>query len=205
VDDIRLSPALAPVPHVYMPFLQVLHRTPQDLVVRSELGTAVTIDTVRRLVWSIDPDQPVAGITTLDALRDRVMGRRRFHLALFSVFAGVAACLALVGLYGVLTYVVGQMTTEIGVRLALGATRARIAWVVLRMGLTTTCVGVAAGVMLASWSAGLLRGFLFGVEPIDPLTYAAIAAGLLISGGVACLGPARRAAAMDPVAALRSR
>jgi putative ABC transport system permease protein len=160
---------------------------------------------VRRTIWALDRDQPVAGIATMDELLDRAMGRRRFQLVLFSLFGGVAAVLALVGVYGVLGYVAGQMSSEIGLRMALGATRGGIVWSVLRIGLVTTGAGVVAGLVLALWSGRLLEGFLFGVEANDPLVLSAVGVLLVLAATAACLGPARRAAATDPLTALRAR
>jgi len=205
VGDTRTSPAAAPRPHVYMPHVQSTARLPEQLVVRSEGSAAATIDVVRRTIWALDRDQPVAGIATMDALLDRSMGRRRFQLTLFSLFGGVAAVLALVGVYGVLGYVAGQMSSEIGLRMALGATRGGIVWSVLRIGLVTTGAGVVAGVVLARWSSSLLQGFLFGVEANDPLILSGVTVLLVLAATAACLGPARRAAATDPLTALRER
>jgi predicted permease len=204
VSDIRVSPAAAPAPHVYMPFAQVPERLPQDLVVRADAAPAAAIDAVRRTIWSLDPHQPVAGIATFETLLERSMGRRRFQLTLLTLFAGIAASLALIGIYGVLSYVVGQMSAELGIRLALGASPGRLVWVVMRMGLSTAGTGIAIGIVLAVWSAGLLRGFLFGVDARDPMTYAVVAGLLLLAAATACLLPARRAAIVDPLRALRS-
>ena len=188
-----------------MPFRQVPERLPAELVVRSEAGTAAVIDVVRRTVWALDANQPVAGIADLETLADRSLGRRRFHLLLFSVFAGVALTLALVGIYGVLSYMVSGMGAEVGLRLALGATPRHVIWTVLRTGLSTTLTGVMLGTVIALWSAELLKGFLFGIEATDPLTYVAVALVVVVAAAAACLVPALRAARVDPLAALRSQ
>ena len=201
--DIKLSRAGEPGPHVYMPFTQVPDRLPQDLVVRADLSTAAAIEAVRSAIRTLDRNQPVAGIATMDALLERTMGRRRFQLALFSLFAGVSGLLAMIGIYGVLSYVVGQMSQELGLRLALGATRGAITWRILRLGLTTTIAGIAIGSVLAALGATLVRSFLFGIDARDPLTFGLVAVLLTTAALAACLLPARRAAAIDPIVALR--
>jgi putative ABC transport system permease protein len=204
VGDIRTAPAAEPGPHVYMPFQQAPRRLPDELVVRSSLGTAAVIDVVRRTVWSLDRAQPIAGISTMEALFDRSLGRRRFHLTLFSLFAGVAVALAMVGIYGVLSYMVGEMAAEVGLRLALGATPGMVIRTVLKSGLRTAAAGIAVGTILAVWSAGLLRGFLFQLDARDPATYVAAGVALIAGSIVACLIPALRAARVDPLSAIRN-
>lgn len=202
VGDIRQSPAGRPGPHVYMPYPQV-ERLPGQLAVRADAGTAATIDLVRRLVRDVDPNQPVANVLTGEQLVSRAMGRRTFQLTLALLFAGIAATLALVGIYGVLSFVVGQLLREVGIRLALGATPGRARLMVLRQGLVMTMGGLAAGLLLAWWTSSLLEGFLVGVTPDDPVAYAAAAALLATGALAACLPAARRAARVDPMRALR--
>jgi predicted permease len=204
VGDVRVSPASPPRPHVYMPFMQVGARLPGDLVVRARGSVASAVAAVRRTVWAIDPTQPVAGVMTMDQLLWNAAGRRRFQLTLVSLFAGVAALLALIGIYSVLSYVVGQSIKEIGIRLALGASPSRVRWLVLRQGLTVLAIGAWAGLLLAMWSGQLVRAFLFNLDPIDPLTYVLAVTGLLLAGAVACGLPALRAARVDPIVTLRA-
>ena len=203
--DVRLSPAVKPGPHVYMPHEQVSYRLPDELVVRSESGPAATIEAVRRAVHDIDASQPLAAISTMEALLDRTMNRRRFQLVIFAVAAGIALSLALVGIYGVLSYAAGQMAGELGLRVALGASRAGLVWQVMRLGLAPAVAGAAAGAGLAWAGAGALRGFLFGVEPRDPVFLAGVAVLLLLAAAAACLLPAWRAALADPLATMRSQ
>ena len=202
--DIRQSPSSRPGPHVYMPHRQVPERLPSQLAVRADAGTAAVVDLVRRVVRDADANQPVSGVTTGEQLVARALGRRTFQLTLVLLFAGVAATLALVGIYSVLSFVVGQLLREVGIRLALGATPARARLLVLRQGLVMTAFGLGAGLVLAWWSSSLLEGFLVGVTPNEPLTYAAAAAVLAGGALAACLPAARRAAKADPMLALRS-
>lgn len=205
VGDVRLSPSAAPGPHVYMPFQQVPGRPPTELVVRTHAGTAQAIDAVRRIVWSIDPLQPVAGISSMDALLARGLRGRRFHLLMFSIAAGLAVTLALVGIYGVLTYASTQMAPELGVRVALGANRRQVAWQVMRMGLAPVLAGIAIGAVLAWSVASVMRGFLFEVDARDPAAFAGAAVLLALVGSLSCAMPAWLAARRDPVLSMRAR
>ena len=204
VGDVRVTPASAPGPHVYMPFMQITSRLPGDLVVRADGSIASVVDAVRRTVWAIDRTQPVAGVMTMDQLLWNATGRRRFQLTLVSLFAGVAALLALIGIYSVLSYAVGQSLREIGIRLALGASPSRVRWLVLREGLIVLALGSGAGLLLALWSGQLVRAFLFNLEPVDPMTYIVVVSGLMLSGFAACGLPAVRASRVDPIVTLRA-
>ena len=201
--DIRHSPASRPGPHVYMPFGQVNGRLPGQMAVRADTGAAATIDLVRRIVRDVDPDQPVARVMTGEQLLARTMSRKRFQLTLVLLFAGVAAALALIGIYGVLSFAVGQLRREVGIRMALGDTPRGARMLVLRQGLLLTSMGLATGLVLAWWTSSLLEGFLTGVAAADPATYGAASA-LLAAGAIAaCLPAARRAGRVDPMIALR--
>jgi predicted permease len=203
--DVRVSPGSPPEPHVDLPYRQADGWLPHQLVVRSDLGAAATIDIVRRTVAAIDSVQPVSGVTSMEALQERSMGRRRFRLALFSIAAGVAVLLALVGIYGVLSYAGAQMSGELGLRLGVGASRPGLLWHVMRMGLAPAMIGIALGSVVAWWGAGLLRGFLFDVEPRQAGVVAAAAAVLTLASIAACLLPAWRAARTDPLITMRPR
>jgi putative ABC transport system permease protein len=134
---------------------------------------------------------------------DRAMTGTRFSLILVDVFAGVAVLLACIGLYGVLATAVRQRTAEIGVRMALGATRGRIVSLVIRDGLTLIGTGLVLGLVVAVWLTRAMATMLVGVRPTDPATYAATMALFVVIAVIACWIPARRAAAIDPAAALR--
>jgi ABC-type antimicrobial peptide transport system permease subunit len=155
-------------------------------------------------VRALDPDQPVFGITTLTALMGEKTAARRFVLTLLGAFAGIALVLAGLGLYGVLAYAVSQRAREIGIRLALGADARRVVRMVVRSGAQLAGLGLALGLVIAVAFGGLLTRMLFNVGTTDLTVFLLVA---LVLGAVALLAswlPARRAARVDPMVALRS-
>ena len=155
-------------------------------------------------VWAVDAGQPVASLRTLEEIVARTQANRRFTMSMLSVFALVALVLAAVGVYGVIAYSTAQRTQEIGIRVALGAARRDVLWMVLRDGLGIGALGSAIGVAAAAAMSRLLADLLFGVSPHDPLTFVALPAGLLIVAALASWIPARRALSVEPVTALRA-
>lgn len=164
----------------------------------TSLGAAV-----RAVVAEIDPLLPVADLQPMSALVDRANAPTRFALVLIAIFAGIAAALAAVGLYGVLATAVRQRTSEIGVRMAFGAPRARILQLTLGHGLRLSAAGIAIGVLAALMLTRVIHSMLIGVQPTDPVTFAAMAAVFMVIAAVACWVPAWRAATVDPTTALR--
>jgi putative ABC transport system permease protein len=155
------------------------------------------------VIQTLQPDLPLANVRTMDQVVGEAMAADRFHTVLFGAFAAVALILAAVGIYGVMSFAVAQRTQEIGVRMALGAERARVLHDVLREGLTTALIGTLVGAA-GAWSIGLaMQGMIHGLERFDPLAFVIVAATLLGAAVVACLVPARRAASVDPIVALR--
>src|SRR5262249_17330946 len=150
----------------------------------------------------ISPDVPVK-FTTLEVSLWENVAAPRFRTLLFGIFAGLAVGLAMAGVYGVMAYVVGQRSNEIGLRMALGASPSSVIWMVLRQGLTLAGAGLAIGLVGAAAATRLLTQMLFQVKPGDPLTYGAVIALLAIVAMAASYIPARRAAKVDPLAALR--
>jgi ABC-type antimicrobial peptide transport system permease subunit len=134
---------------------------------------------------------------------DQAMARRRFQTVALTSFATVAVFLALIGFYALLSYAVMQRTAEVGVRLALGASRGAVIGMVVRYGLTLTSAGLAIGLLLALLLTQTLASFLYGVRPLDPITFVAVPGFTLAVAVLACIGPAWRAACVDPVEALR--
>lgn len=162
-----------------------------------------SIDTVRASLRSIDPNVPLANVSSMDRLLERSLGPRRFNLYLLAAFAAVALALAAIGLFGVMAYLVSQRTREIGVRLALGATRSEVFRLILGRGMTLACAGAAIGVGGAYWLTSVMESLLFSVSRTDPLTFIAVPLTLIAVAALACYLPARRAMRVDPVIALR--
>ncbi len=173
---------------------------PMSLVWRSPVRSA---DTVRASLRSIDPNVPISTIESMDTLIDRSMGPRRFNLYLLGAFAAVSLALAAIGLFGVMAYLVAQRTREIGVRLALGATRGEVFRLILGRGMALAAIGAAGGVGAALWLTRVMETLLFSVSRTDPITFVAVPAALIVVAGLACYLPARRAMKVDPVVALR--
>ena len=173
------------------------------VVVRTEGDPASIMKLVRRSVQELDSREVVYGEQTLDQVLAGALAPRRFSMILLGVFAGIALLLACVGIYGVVSYLVGQRTHEIGLRIALGAQRSDVLRLVLGEGAKMALVGVAAGGLAALGLTRLIVNQLFGVTAHDLLTYAAVALLLMLVALSACYIPARRAMQLDPVAALR--
>ena len=175
-----------------------------DVVVRTLGDPRLAIDPIKRAIWSVDPQQPIASV---EAERDRLseaLAKPRFLLTLMGVFAGTALLLAVIGLYGVLAHAVAQRTREIGIRMALGAQTSAVLRSVLAYGSTLAALGVAIGLGLTVAGGRIVRTLLFGVAPLDPPAIAVAAATLGAAALVACYIPARRATRIDPLVALRS-
>jgi predicted lysophospholipase L1 biosynthesis ABC-type transport system permease subunit len=175
------------------------------LRVRPELlsGGTSLISMVKKSVAEIDADQPVTNVMSMDELLAESIGDWRFFMRILGLFAGLAVMLAVVGIYGVMSYSVNERTHEIGVRMALGAQREDVLGMVTKLGLKLTGVGVGIGILLAFGLTRLMSSILYGVKPSDPTTYAAVGLGLVFVAMLACLVPARRATKVDPMVALR--
>ena len=174
-----------------------------SFAVRTAGDPAAAIPAVRQIMSSIDPNIGIDAILPLDRLVAGAVARQRFYAVLLGVFAGVAAVLAAVGIYGVLAYAVVQRTQEIGVRMALGAQRSQVLALVLRKGLLLTAIGVVLGLAAAAAGSRLLQGLLFGVTPLDATTFAAVSVMFIAVAALASYLPARRATKVDPMIALR--
>jgi putative ABC transport system permease protein len=176
----------------------------QSLVVRTSGDAAAMTNAVRRAVWSVDRNKPIARVATMEQLVWRTGSDRRFASVIYGTFAIAALLLAAVGLYGVVSGLVAERTREFGIRSALGATRGEIVRGVLANGMLFTTIGVAIGVAGAFATSRLLDTLLYGISGADPSTYAAVIALLASVAILACWAPARRAAAVDPAVTLRS-
>ena len=189
-------------PEIDVPFDQ--SPWPQSgLSVRASGDPAMLQQSIAAVVRSIDPDLPMAGVKTMDQLVDESLANDRFNTALFGSFAGVALLLAALGIYGVMSFVVAQRTHEIGLRMALGAGRGTVLLQVLKEGMLSALAGVAIGSAGAYLVGRAMQGMFYGVGAFDVTAFSAVAATLLAAAALACLVPARRAASLDPMVALR--
>jgi putative ABC transport system permease protein len=173
------------------------------LVARTSVEPMSLAEAVRQAVWKIDSDQPRWKIRTVEFLLDQRVADRRFLMALMGIFASLALVLTVIGLYGVISYMVNQRTQEIGIRMALGAQASNILRMVLRQGMTLVVTGVALGLAAAWILTRLMARLLYGISATDPLTFTSIALLLTLVALLACYFPARRATKVDPMVALR--
>jgi putative ABC transport system permease protein len=174
------------------------------LVVRARGDAAALAPAVRQAIWSVDKDQPIVRVATMDSVLTGSEAQRRFALILFEAFALAALALAAIGIYGVLSGSVSERTRELGIRSALGASRGSILALVLRQGIALTLIGVAIGVLGAVVATKSLSTLLYGITRLDFVTYLSVIAMLLAVSALACWLPARRAARVDPAITLRS-
>ncbi len=204
VGDVRQDGlAVEPSDEVYWPFAQAPVRQASFLV-RTTSDPRSAARLVNDAVHSIDPNQPLANIKALEEVRGEALASPRLTATLIGVFAILALLITAAGLAGVISFSVSERTQEIGVRMALGAAKGEVLGMVLREGMAMVLIGLAIGVVGAVLLARLMSGLLYGVEITDPPTFGGMAVLLVVVAVVACLAPARRAAAMDPMIALRS-
>jgi putative ABC transport system permease protein len=173
------------------------------LVARSDQDPVAVAGLVKNQIWKVDNRIPVTKLHTMNEVMAISVAEQRFNMLLFGIFAGVAALLAAVGIYGVMSYTVTQRTHEIGLRMALGASSADVLRLVLRQGASIAATGIAIGLGLAFVTTRLISSFLYGVSATDPATFAVISATLAAVALAACYIPARRATRVDPMIALR--
>ena len=158
---------------------------------------------LRGVVWSVDPNQPIANINTLDNIVSKSIAQPRLNMLLMVVFGSLALVLAAIGIYGLLSYAVAQRTQEIGIRMALGAEVRDVLKLILKQGMKLAFIGEVIGFVSAFALARILRSLLFGVTPTDTMTFVAVACVLTAIALLACYLPARRATKVDPLVALR--
>jgi putative ABC transport system permease protein len=203
VADAKLYGLDAPVePAIYVPYGQQAN-TSMGLVVRTDGDPGAMAGAVRREILKLDPEQPISGVRTMQKVLADSLMLRRVSMLMLSVFAGLALMLATVGIYGLTAYAVSRRTHEIGLRVALGASRAQILRLVAASGLASSVIGAAIGVAAAFLLTRALAGMLYGVTATDPLVFVGAPALLIAVSIVASYVPARKAARLDPLVALR--
>ncbi len=202
--DVRQrGPEREPMPECYMTYGQhAFNGAALSMVVRTTGDPNALAETLRRLARERSPDVPMK-FTTMETVLSENVAAPRFRTLLFSVFAGLAVCLAMAGVYGVMAYAVGQRTNEIGLRIALGAGTGSVLRLVLGQGLALAGLGLALGLAAAIAGTRLLTTMLFRVQPNDPVVYLAVAVLLGMVALVASYIPARRASRIDPLTAIR--
>jgi putative ABC transport system permease protein len=214
VGDVNDAPPGQPVrPHVYRPYWQIPdHFFRNDisgdvralyLALRTQLDPASLTSAVVGQVHSLDPDLAVTDIRTMTQATSSSVAGPKFNTFLLSVFAGVALFLAAIGIYGVLAYTVVQQTHEIGIRMALGAERSDVVKLVVGQGFKLALIGAGIGMVGALALTRFLTSLLYGVKPADPVTFVTVSLVLIAVALLACYIPARRAAKVDPMVALR--
>lgn len=175
-------------------------------VVRTpRIRTAGFMDEVGAAIWAVNPSLPLGSVQTLQEILGRSMARTSFALVILMIASAAALLLGVVGIYGVTSYAVAQRRHELGLRMALGAQRGDISRLVLRHTLVLAGVGATAGVAMAVGLTRWISALLYGVSPVDPLTFAAVTVAVAATALVASSLPARRAACMNPVTALRGK
>ena len=205
VPDVKYDGlASGPAPTIYVPYKQALWWRSMYMLVRTTGDPLASVAAVRAAVAAIDPQIPVHQPRTLEWFVEESVAEPRYRALLLSAFGALALVLAGAGIYGVMSYTVNQRRKETGVRLALGATSGDVMRLVIRDGMRLAVIGVVFGVALAVMSTRVLSTMLFGVSPLDPLTFGAMAVFLAVVGLLACAIPARRASRTDPMAAIRA-
>jgi ABC-type antimicrobial peptide transport system permease subunit len=214
VQDVRengvdqVSPAT-----VYWPSLMGDPSTPEKLgawrtvyfALRSNrAGTQSFINEMQQAVWSVNSNLPVAEISTMQDIYSDSMARTSFTLVMLAIAGMMALALGILGIYGVISYAVSQRTREIGIRMALGANQRGLVWMFVRSALLLAAAGTAVGLCAAAALVRLMQTLLFGIRPLDPVTFTAVPVALVAAAALASYLPARRTTAVDPVEALRA-
>jgi hypothetical protein len=203
-----------PIMHIYVPSAEALDPPPgvpmngqvrrMSVAAVTDRDVAMLVDPMRAAIAALDPALAVAEVTTMAQVMAEASAPQRFSTVLLGAFASGALLLAAIGLYGMLAFGVAQRTREIGVRLALGATGREVLGLVVRQGMTLTLAGLGLGIAGALGATRLMRGLLYQTEPLDLVTFASVPGILAVVALLACYLPARRAARVEPMAALRA-
>jgi predicted permease len=214
VEDVRITGAHENAPAVvywpsyssvlWRPDVRVVIRNPVFVLRSPRAGTQSLREEVRRVIWSVNGNLALADMRTMEQISGRSMARTSFALVILAIAGSVALLLAIIGIYGVVAYSVAQRRREVGIRLALGAEPAAVKRMFLRQGVILAAIGCGVGLAGAMGVSSLMKSQLFGVTPLDPITYAVMPVALLMAALLACYFPARRAAAVDPAESLRA-
>ena len=190
---------------MYFDYRQLKDLAANALVVRTNIDPMSLAASVRNVIWSVDKDQTVADIDTMDNIVAEAVARQRFSMLLLGLFAVLALLLASVGIYGVMSYSVAQRTREIGIRIALGARRADVLQMTVKQGLKLVVAGMMLGLLAAFLLTRVMASLLFGISATDPITFVGISLVLLAVAILASYVPALRATKVDPIVALRAQ
>jgi predicted permease len=215
VEDVRVHGVDEKAPTiVYWPAMLNNPYTPKPTIdaprfvtfaIRSDrAGTESFLKQVQQAVWSVNASLPLASVNTMQEIYSQSLARTSFTLVMLAIAGAMALALSLIGIYGVISYAVSQRTREIGIRLALGAQKGALRWMFVRSALMLTAVGIVIGLGAAAALMRLMKTLLFGISPLDPLTFVAVPVILATAAALASYLPARRAAGVDPVEALRA-
>lgn len=203
VADEKLSGLAADArPAFYLPFRQTPHLR-MTLLIHTAGDPLARLPEVRRLLRALDPELPISRAATLDQIVRRAVAKPRFNAWVLGAFSACALLLAVVGLWGVLSLGARHRTHEIGIRMAVGASRASVFGLMLRHGLAPALAGIVAGILGAVALSRIVSGLLYGVSSTDPATYALVSAGFLVVALLASCAPARHASTTDPIEVLR--
>jgi len=200
--EIIYWPAMYNSPYTQKPTIDGLRAV--TFAVRSNrAGTEALVSDIQRAVWSVNANLPVAAPGTMEVIYSKSMARTSFTLTMLAIAGSMALLLGIIGIYGVISYAVSQRTREIGIRLALGAQKSELKWMFVRSAMALTAAGVVIGLISAAAVTQSMKSLLFGISPLDPLTYLTMPLVLCVAAAVASYLPARRAANVNPVYALR--
>ena len=201
VHDLRLE--APPRPEIYIPFAQADVFQGSNFIVRTSENPAAMTSALKNAIWAVDKEAPITAVATMDQIVSDSLAAPRYQTILLAAFGGLGLLLAMVGIYGVISYGVSQRTHEIGVRMALGAHRGNILLMVIWEGTLIAFMGIAAGILGAMALGRFLQSLLFEIKPSDPATFVGVAVALLLVAMAACYVPARRAMRVDPMVTLR--
>jgi predicted permease len=205
VGNVRhLALETAPRPELYQPLGQGMWPLVFVAVRTTPENSLTLLPAVQQAVWSVNKSVPLGNPRTMNDMIARTLLQKKFTMLLLSIFAGAALLLAAIGLYGVISYSVAQRTRELGIRIALGAQRGDVLWLILRQGMTLVTAGVVFGIAASLGLTRLIGSLLYGISASDPITFLVLSLALVFVAFVACWLPARRASAVDPIVALHA-